>query len=117
MATTLMRRAARFAGKRRCVRWANNDSGHAPPSGQRQRTFKKVESNSFLTNLFMGEANVTQIFPYPDVLTADQTETLRLLVGPLDKFLTGPGQRRHTTLAPASCRRHLRPDPTGRNRR
>ncbi|XP_077513398.1 very long-chain specific acyl-CoA dehydrogenase, mitochondrial-like isoform X3 [Amblyomma americanum] len=36
----------------------------------------------------MGEANVTQIFPYPDVLTADQTETLRLLVGPLDKFLT-----------------------------
>lgn len=87
----MMRRAACYAaaGKRRWGRrWASGESSHAAPSGQRQRTFKKVESNSFLANLFMGEANVTQIFPYPDVLTADQTETLRLLVEPLQRFLT-----------------------------
>ncbi|XP_065295952.1 very long-chain specific acyl-CoA dehydrogenase, mitochondrial-like isoform X3 [Dermacentor albipictus] len=88
MATTTMRRAAWFTGMRVCARWASNDSGHAPASGQRQRTFKKVESNSFLVNLFMGEANLTQIFPFPDVLTADQTETLGMLLDPLNRFLT-----------------------------
>lgn len=87
----MMRRAAWYAtaGKHRWGRrWASGESGHAAPSGQRQRTFKKVESNSFLTNLFMGEANVTQIFPFPEVLSADQTETLRMLVDPLQRFLT-----------------------------
>ncbi|XP_075539049.1 very long-chain specific acyl-CoA dehydrogenase, mitochondrial-like isoform X6 [Dermacentor variabilis] len=88
MATTTMRRAAWFTGVRVCARWASNDSGHTPASGQRQRTFKKVESNSFLVNLFMGEANLTQIFPFPDVLTADQTETLGMLLDPLNRFLT-----------------------------
>lgn len=87
----MMRRAACYAaaGKHRWGRrWASGESSHTAPSGQRQRTFKKVESNSFLTNLFMGEANVTQIFPYPEVLTADQTETLRMGLEPLQRFLT-----------------------------
>ncbi|XP_037557890.2 very long-chain specific acyl-CoA dehydrogenase, mitochondrial-like [Dermacentor silvarum] len=88
MATTTMRRAAWFTGVRVCARWASNDSVHTSTSGQRQRTFKKVESNSFLANLFMGEANLTQIFPFPDVLTADQTETLGMLLDPLNRFLT-----------------------------
>uniref|UniRef100_A0A131YME8 Very long-chain specific acyl-CoA dehydrogenase, mitochondrial n=2 Tax=Rhipicephalus TaxID=426455 RepID=A0A131YME8_RHIAP len=83
-----MRRAAWFTGVRVCARWASSDSSHSPASGQRQRTFKKVESNSFLANLFMGEANLAQIFPFPEVLTADQTETLGMLLDPLNKFLT-----------------------------
>lgn len=45
-------------------------------------------SNSFLMNLFKGEANMEQMFPYPDVLTEDQTETLRMVLDPVTKFLT-----------------------------
>ena len=37
-------------------------------------------------NLFLGSSNLEQVFPYPDALTADQRETLTLLVDPTKKF-------------------------------
>jgi len=37
-------------------------------------------------NLFLGSSNVEQVFPFPDALTADQRETLTLLVDPTKKF-------------------------------
>jgi len=47
---------------------------------------KPVDSKSFVMNLFLGSSNVEQVFPFPDALTADQRETLTLLVDPTKKF-------------------------------
>lgn len=75
------------------VCYASTSSGNHKEShghsGGRSRSFKKaVVSNSFLMNLFKGEANMEQMFPYPEVLTEDQTETLRMVLQPVTKFLT-----------------------------
>uniref|UniRef100_A0A8D8Q2D2 Very long-chain specific acyl-CoA dehydrogenase, mitochondrial n=1 Tax=Cacopsylla melanoneura TaxID=428564 RepID=A0A8D8Q2D2_9HEMI len=44
------------------------------------------ESQSFTMNMFRGQLNIHQVFPYPDVLTEDQTDTLKMLVDPVTKF-------------------------------
>ena len=36
--------------------------------------------------LFNGQLHTDQLFPYPDTLSADQLETLRLYVDPTDRF-------------------------------
>ena len=36
--------------------------------------------------LFNGQLHTDQLFPYPDTLSADQLDTLRLYVEPTDKF-------------------------------
>lgn len=46
------------------------------------------ESQSFVLNLFKGSLQSTQVFPYPEVLNEDQTETLKALLDPLSKFFT-----------------------------
>lgn len=37
-------------------------------------------------NLFRGNLVAEQVFPYPNVLSADQQETLEMLIGPTQKF-------------------------------
>uniref|UniRef100_A0A1B6DU68 Very long-chain specific acyl-CoA dehydrogenase, mitochondrial n=1 Tax=Clastoptera arizonana TaxID=38151 RepID=A0A1B6DU68_9HEMI len=44
------------------------------------------ESQSFTMNLFRGTLQASQVFPYPDVLSDEQTETLKMLVDPVCKF-------------------------------
>ncbi|KAG8232810.1 hypothetical protein J437_LFUL007964, partial [Ladona fulva] len=44
------------------------------------------ESKSFTMNIFRGTVEASQVFPYPDVLTAEQRDTLTLLVDPTVKF-------------------------------
>lgn len=44
------------------------------------------ESQSFTMNLFRGTLQPAQVFPYPDVLTSEQTDTLKMLVDPVSKF-------------------------------
>lgn len=44
------------------------------------------ESQSFTMNLFRGTLQPSQVFPYPEVLTAEQTDTLKMLVDPMAKF-------------------------------
>ncbi|XP_067008647.2 very long-chain specific acyl-CoA dehydrogenase, mitochondrial [Anabrus simplex] len=44
------------------------------------------ESHSFTMNLFRGVAETSQVFPYPDVLTDEQRDTLQMLVDPASKF-------------------------------
>ncbi|KAK7863158.1 hypothetical protein R5R35_012772 [Gryllus longicercus] len=44
------------------------------------------ENMSFTMNLFRGVAETSQVFPYPDVLTEEQKETLTMLVDPTTKF-------------------------------
>lgn len=47
---------------------------------------KRDESSSFVLNMFAGNANFEQIFPYPDVLTLDQREMLSMVQNPSEKF-------------------------------
>lgn len=44
------------------------------------------ESQSFMMNLFRGIVQPVQVFPYPDVLNEEQTDTLNMLVDPVWKF-------------------------------
>lgn len=46
----------------------------------------KKPNMSFLTNIFRGEVQPAQIFPYPDVLDAEQKEFTSALVDPVNKF-------------------------------
>ena len=47
---------------------------------------KSSESKSFALNMFRGAINAEQVFPYPDVLTPEQRETLEMLVPATTKF-------------------------------
>lgn len=49
---------------------------------------KKVatESKSFAVNMFKGQIQTAQVFPYPSVLNEEQEQFLRELVGPVHKF-------------------------------
>ena len=47
---------------------------------------KSNESKSFALNMFRGSINAEQVFPYPDVLTTEQRETLEMLVPATTKF-------------------------------
>lgn len=44
------------------------------------------ETNSFVMSMFKGQLKVDQIFPYPNVLTAEDKETLQLMVESPRKF-------------------------------
>ncbi|XP_063218815.1 very long-chain specific acyl-CoA dehydrogenase, mitochondrial [Bacillus rossius redtenbacheri] len=44
------------------------------------------ESESFVMNLFRGVVESKQVFPYPEVLTEEQRETLSMLVDPTERF-------------------------------
>lgn len=46
------------------------------------------ESKSFALNLFKGSLQGSQVFPYPEVLNEEQTETIKSLLDPLSKFFT-----------------------------
>ncbi|XP_046673529.1 very long-chain specific acyl-CoA dehydrogenase, mitochondrial [Homalodisca vitripennis] len=68
----------------------------ATPSLATKQTQEKVkekekatgakESQSFVMNLFRGTLQASQVFPYPDVLTDEQNDTLKMLVDPVTKF-------------------------------
>lgn len=47
---------------------------------------KSAETSSFVMNMFAGNANFEQIFPYPDVLNPDQRETLSMVQKPTERF-------------------------------
>lgn len=49
------------------------------PRGARQST-------SFTLNLFRGQFEPTQVFPFPEPLSEDQRQTLSELVPPVEKF-------------------------------
>lgn len=41
-----------------------------------------------MANLFRGEVQSDEIFPYPQALNAEQTETLSMMIDPVSKFFT-----------------------------
>lgn len=68
----------------------------ASPSLAAKQTHDKVqekekatgakESQSFVMNLFRGTLQASQVFPYPEVLTEEHHDTLKMLVEPTTKF-------------------------------
>ncbi|CAL7939676.1 unnamed protein product [Xylocopa violacea] len=44
------------------------------------------ESQSFVMNIFRGELQTSQVFPFPEVLADDEIDTLKLLIDPIEKF-------------------------------
>ena len=44
------------------------------------------ESRSFTMNLFRGTVDVSQVFPYPEVLNEEQKDTLKMFIDPTTKF-------------------------------
>ncbi|XP_007950499.1 very long-chain specific acyl-CoA dehydrogenase, mitochondrial [Orycteropus afer afer] len=46
----------------------------------------KVESKSFAVGMFKGQLTTDQVFPYPSVLSEEQTQFLKELVGPVSRF-------------------------------
>lgn len=45
-----------------------------------------LKDNSFVLNLYRGKIEASQVFPYPDILTVEQRDTLKNLVPPVEKF-------------------------------
>ncbi|XP_068855436.1 very long-chain specific acyl-CoA dehydrogenase, mitochondrial, partial [Aphelocoma coerulescens] len=54
----------------------------APPKSQGSLE----ESKSFAVGMFLGRLSTEQVFPYPAVLSEEQEQTLRELVGPVSRF-------------------------------
>ncbi|XP_014606877.1 PREDICTED: very long-chain specific acyl-CoA dehydrogenase, mitochondrial [Polistes canadensis] len=44
------------------------------------------ESQSFTTNIFRGQLQINQVFPFPEPLNAEQTETIRMFLDPMEQF-------------------------------
>ncbi|XP_077290256.1 acyl-CoA dehydrogenase very long chain [Arctopsyche grandis] len=44
------------------------------------------ENLSFTMNIFRGQIQAKQVFPYPDVLNEEQRETIEALIDPVEKF-------------------------------
>lgn len=47
---------------------------------------KARTSNSFVMNLFRGQFSPNEVFPYPNVLTEEQKENVKMLIDPISKF-------------------------------
>ncbi|KAK6316585.1 hypothetical protein J4Q44_G00119850 [Coregonus suidteri] len=47
---------------------------------------QSVESQSFAVNMFKGQINPSQVFPFPSVMNEEQTQFLQELVPPVSKF-------------------------------
>ncbi|XP_034943624.1 very long-chain specific acyl-CoA dehydrogenase, mitochondrial [Chelonus insularis] len=48
----------------------------------------KKETQSFTMNMFRGQVQVNQVFPFPKPLTQDQMTVLQASIDPIEKFLT-----------------------------
>lgn len=44
------------------------------------------ESQSFTMNIFRGQLQLNQVFPFPEPMTEEQTDTIKMLIDPMEKF-------------------------------
>uniref|UniRef100_A0A8C7Q985 Very long-chain specific acyl-CoA dehydrogenase, mitochondrial n=1 Tax=Oncorhynchus mykiss TaxID=8022 RepID=A0A8C7Q985_ONCMY len=59
----------------------------APPQQPRQPLLSILDvSQSFAVNMFKGQINPSQVFPFPSVMNEEQTQFLQELVPPVSKF-------------------------------
>lgn len=66
-------------------RWLSTTTSHSAEASPDSKKEIK-QSKSFTMNLFRGQLQTSQVFPYPNVLNDEQTETLTSLVDPVTKF-------------------------------
>lgn len=66
-------------------RWLSTTASNSASESSDPKKDLKT-SKSFTMNLFRGQLQTSQVFPYPDVLNDEQTETLTSLVDPVTKF-------------------------------
>lgn len=66
-------------------RWLTTTASHSAEASPDSKKDVK-QSQSFTMNLFRGQLQTSQVFPYPNVLNDEQTETLTSLVDPVTKF-------------------------------
>lgn len=60
--------------------------GASEAVSQTIRVSQKVESRSFAVGMFNGLIHTEQVFPFPSVLSEDQSQLLSELVGPVSRF-------------------------------
>lgn len=60
----------------------------AKPANPEVSKQPKRENESFMANIFRGTLVSKQVFPYPDVLTVDQKETMDSFLDPFERFFT-----------------------------
>lgn len=51
-----------------------------------QESAATKESQSFTMNLFRGQLQLSQVFPFPEPMNEDQTDTIKMLIDPVEKF-------------------------------
>lgn len=64
---------------------ATQASNEAKVKKQSDKDESKV-SQSFVMNIFRGQLQTSQLFPYPQNLNEEQLETLKMLIDPVEKF-------------------------------
>lgn len=51
-----------------------------------QENASTKESQSFIMNLFRGQLQLNQVFPYPEPMNEEQIDTIKMLIDPVEKF-------------------------------
>uniref|UniRef100_U5EW83 Very long-chain specific acyl-CoA dehydrogenase, mitochondrial n=1 Tax=Corethrella appendiculata TaxID=1370023 RepID=U5EW83_9DIPT len=59
-----------------------------PVSSQPTQSASEQKNLSFMANLFRGELEATELFPFPEALNDDRKETISMLIDPTTKFFT-----------------------------
>lgn len=72
----------------RCLQTSVSASAQAQVAEKPRPRAAPQEDLSFVMNLFRGNIEAGQVFPYPNVLTEEQRETLQMLVDPVSKFFS-----------------------------
>ncbi|XP_064639189.1 very long-chain specific acyl-CoA dehydrogenase, mitochondrial-like [Lineus longissimus] len=90
-AVSLLRHLEQFQSSSRPAAFAVTQKRYAQSQTQSEATpaieKKDVpQSKSFAMNLFRGQIQADQVFPFPEFLTDEQKETLEMLVDPTSKF-------------------------------
>ncbi|XP_066248882.1 very long-chain specific acyl-CoA dehydrogenase, mitochondrial [Euwallacea similis] len=72
----------------RCLKTSSSSTAQAAVAEKPRAKPKQEENYSFVMNLFKGQIESRQVFPYPNVLNEEQRDTLQMLVDPTEKFFT-----------------------------
>lgn len=51
-----------------------------------QENVATKESQSFTMNLFRGQLQLNQVCPFPEPMNQEQTDTIKMLIDPVEKF-------------------------------
>lgn len=58
----------------------------ANPKEQPKQSKAPVPNYSFMANIFRGDVESSQVFPYPYNLTDEQQETVAMVIDPVTRF-------------------------------